>query len=238
MVDLVKIRKKAKAESKKQKTEMLPAETETAAPEAAAPPPPKSAQKPAEAQPTPDSELRTQDQTQSSVPSPQSSKLDKFKEHAGEKREGFGAEAEEAIAGEELELLTFTLAHEQYAVDIERIVEIVPPRTITRIPNADSSIVGIMSLRGTIVTLIDVRQRLRHPAVDGEHPDRRIIVLEHGGETLGFEVDRVLRVVKADPASIEPHPVVHASELHEAIRGVFRPADALTILLDFEKLLA
>ena len=104
-------------------------------------------------------------------------------------------------------------------------------------PNADPTIVGIISLRGTIVTIIDVRRKLRHPPAAGGD-DARIIVAERGGETLGFEVDRVLRVLKVDSAAIEPHPVVHSSELSEAVRGVFRYANALTILLDLDKLLA
>jgi purine-binding chemotaxis protein CheW len=172
------------------------------------------------------------------APHESTSKLDTFKEHVGEKREGFVREAEQIAGAEQLELLTFALAGEQYAVDIEHIVEIVTPRAITRVPNADDGVVGIISLRGTIVTVVDVRRKLRHPPGNGDHPDRRIIVVEKGGETLGFEVDRVLRVVKTDPGAIEPHPVVHASEQHEAIRGVFRHGGALTILLDFDKLLA
>jgi purine-binding chemotaxis protein CheW len=209
MVDLVKIRNKAK--SKKQKAEMPPAEP-------VAPPP---------------------DTTQHSALSTQhSAKLDQFKEQAGTRREGFVADVADTAASEQIELLTFVLAAEHYAVDIEHIVEIVTPRAITRVPNADDGVVGIISLRGTIVTVVDVRRKLRHPPGNGDHPDRRIIVVEKGGETLGFEVDRVLRVVKTDPGAIEPHPVVHASEQHEAIRGVFRHGGALTILLDFDKLLA
>ena len=217
MVDLVKVR--AKAKSKKQKAEMVPAE--------AVVPPPEP--EPAPEPPTQHSALSTQ----------HSPKLDKFKETAGTKREGFVEEVEQAASDAQLELLTFILAGEQYALDIEHIVEIVTPRAVTRVPNAEEGIVGIISLRGTIVTVVDTRRKLRHPpSKNGDHPDRRIIVVEKGGETLGFEVDRVLRVVKTDPTAIEPHPVVHATELHEAIRGVFRHADALTILLDFDKLLA
>jgi purine-binding chemotaxis protein CheW len=212
MVDLVKIRKKAKAEGRKQKAEVKPAEPVEVLPEP----------------PTQDSALSTQ----------HSAKLDHFKEQAGTKREGFVDEVEEAAAAAQLELLTFVLAGEQYALDIEHIVEIVTPRSVTRVPNAEEGIVGIISLRGTIVTVVDARSKLRHPRGNGDHPDRRIIVVEKSGETLGFEVDRVLRVVKTDPGAIEAHPVVHASEEHEAIRGVFRHADALTILLDFDKLLA
>lgn len=168
------------------------------------------------------------------------SKLDRFREEAGRRREQMvvGADDEETSEqGTILELLTFVTAREHYAVDIERIVEIVTPRSLTRIPNADESIVGIMSLRGTIVTLVDARRRLGHPPAPQTTPDSRIVVVDLRGEMLGFMVDRVLRVIKATESSIEPHPIVHASEQHEAIRGVFRAANALTILLDLDKLL-
>jgi len=136
-----------------------------------------------------------------------------------------------------LELLSFVIGGESYALDIERIIEIVAPRPATRVPNTDPSIVGILSLRGTIVTLVDVRSRLRHPPAAALAAERRIIVVTHRGDTLGFEVDRVLRVIKVDPATVEPHPVIHPSQHADAIRGVFRHSGALTILLDFDTLL-
>jgi len=136
----------------------------------------------------------------------------------------------------ELELLTFVIAGEHYAVDIERIVEIVTPRRLTRVPNAQASVVGIISLRGTIVTIVDVRKKLRHPAGEAT-ADARIVVIDFRTEIVGFLVDRVLRVVKAASGEIEPHPVVNATELEESVRGVFRAGSALTILLDLDKLL-
>ena len=213
MVDLVKVRKKAK----KGEQRAAGGEQESAPPAAAEPIPPAA----------------------SRPPLADSSKLDTFRETAGQKREGLtlAVEEREQAEGEQLELLTFSIAGEQYAVSIERIIEIVRPRPVTRIPNADPTIVGIISLRGTIVTIVDVRGRLRHRAERDEHADPRVVVVEFGGETLGFEVDRVSRVVRAPATAIEPHPVVHASELSEAIRGVFRAGGALTILLDLDKLL-
>jgi purine-binding chemotaxis protein CheW len=170
-------------------------------------------------------------------PTPSDDKLARFRENAGKRRAGFIEEEAATSAGDQVELLTFVLAGEQYALSIDHIVEIVTPRPATHIPNADRSIVGIMSLRGTIVTVVDVRQKLGHPPRPGSS-DTRTIVAERNGETLGFEVDRVLRVLKVGTTAIEPHPVVHASEQSEAIRGVFRHANALTILLDLDKLLA
>jgi purine-binding chemotaxis protein CheW len=223
MVDLVKIRKKAKKGS---------AAVPAAGEEASTPP----AAAPAEVV----EELRTGGEDaalpaggDAGVPS----KLEKFKREAGKRRETETAAAEEISTAAQLELLTFVIAREQYAVDIERIVEIVTPRAVTRIPNADASVVGIMSLRGTIVTLVDVRRKLRHPPAAEATADTRIVVVDFHNEMVGFVVDRVLRVVKSAAADIEPHPVVHATELDESIRGVFRVNDALTILLDLDKLL-
>lgn len=164
-------------------------------------------------------------------------KLEKFKSEAGKRRAFETTRADDTAPLATLELLTFVIAGEQYAVDIERIVEIVTPRAVTRIPNADPSVVGIISLRGTIVTLVDVRRKLRHPEAGEPTADTRIVVIDFHHEIIGFLVDRVLRVVKSAAGDIERHPVVHVTELDEAIRGVFRAGGALTILLDLDKLL-
>ncbi|HEX3067890.1 MAG TPA: chemotaxis protein CheW [Thermoanaerobaculia bacterium] len=247
MVDLVKLRKKAKGA---RVAEVPPSAAETAGVgsreseqgPAFEPVAPTQSAKPTleQSAPTPD----TRHPTPSDAPTPDTRpakpsdhKLAQFRENVGKKREGFIEEEAASSAGDQVELLTFVLAGEQYAVSIDHIVEIVTPRPATHIPNADRSIVGIMSLRGTIVTVVDVRQKLGHPPKPGSS-DTRTIVAERNGETLGFEVDRVLRVLKVGTSAIEPHPVVHASEQSEAVRGVFRHANALTILLDLDKLLA
>ena len=142
MVDLAKIRKKAK----KGNAGVPPAE------HAASPPPPEPPPPPAGETPAPSAG------EDAGVPQ---NKLESFKETAG-KRRAADAAKQEVEERSRLELLTFVIAGEHYAVDIERIVEIVTPRPVTRIPNADTTIVGIISLRGTIVTLVDVRGKLRH----------------------------------------------------------------------------
>ena len=224
MVDLVKIRKK-KAESKKPKPEESPGLPVSESPSE---PPPAAA-------PVVEDAAQPSDRA---TEQPEPTKLEKFRESAGKRRTTENAKTDEAKATtQNLELLTFVIANEHYAVDIERIVEIVTPRSVTRIPNADFSVVGIISLRGTIVTLVDVRRKLRHPSAGESTADTRIVVIDYRNEMIGFVVDRVLRVVKADAAEIEAHPVVHATELDESVRGVFRAGGALTILLDLDKLL-
>jgi len=221
MVDLVKIRQK-----KKRNAGVPPAEQ-------VASPPPAPVEAGGEDAAKPAGETPALQKTTT----PQSTKLDTFKAEAGKRRAFETTKSDEATPENQLELLTFIIAGEQYAVDIERIVEIVTPRAVTRIPNADSSVVGIMSLRGTIVTLVDVRRKLRHREADDANDDTRIVVVDFHHEIIGFIVDRVLRVVKAGAGDVERHPVVHATELDDSVRGVFRAAGALTILLDLDKLL-
>jgi chemotaxis signal transduction protein len=172
--------------------------------------------------------------TAATTPAPEE-RLQQFLATAGTKR--FEHVVALAAPPDQIELLTFILGGEQYAIDIDRIVEIISARRITRVPNAGPAVTGIISLRGSVVTLIDIRSKLRQPPADGRE-DSRIIVIEEGGTLIGFEVDRVLRPAKIDRAAIEPQPVVDAAEQSEAIRGVHRSGDALTIVLDLGKLLA
>jgi purine-binding chemotaxis protein CheW len=240
MVDLVKIRKKAKkvagdrlpetvAGSQLPVAEGASSETEAASP---------AQESVSSLHALPSTVHRPPSTDSGHRPPSTETKLDRFKSGAGRR-----VVMETVTAGEtaadiaELELLTFIIAGEQYAVDIERIVEIVTPRPITRVPNADASIVGIISLRGAIVTLVDVRGKLHHPTGTTSAPDPRVVVIEQFGETVGFQVDRVVRVIKMNRGAVEPHPVVHASEHDEAVQGVFRQGNALTILLDLDKLL-
>lgn len=245
MVDLAKIRKKAKRSG----TPAIPSvsegpgggEADAAEPQAAEAPSRPGAEpssRPVVESPSvPVAESLLDDAaTRRPADSSTTSKLDKFKAEAGKRRQAEAAKVEQA-AESQLELLTFVIAGEHYAVDIERIVEIVTPRRLTRIPNAEESVVGIISLRGTIVTLVDVRKKLRHRGGEEETADTRIVVIDFHNEIVGFLVDRVLRVVKAAAGEIEPHPVVHSTELDDSVRGVFRVAGALTILLDLDKLL-
>ena len=161
-------------------------------------------------------------------------RLDKFLAEAGKKRDTRVVFAE--TPSNQVELLTFIIGTERYAIEIDSIVAIVMPQPYTRVPNADAAVIGIMSLRGTIVTMVDVRRRLRQAASD-RRADHRIIVIRRGADILGFEVDRVLRVVDVDRATIESPPTIDDTEDDVAIRGLFRQGEALTVVLNLEHVL-
>jgi purine-binding chemotaxis protein CheW len=181
------------------------------------------------------SRAETRPAAESAAATPEA-KLQAFLATAGQKRPGVVQEPM-AAATDQIELLTFIVGQERYAIDIEGVAEIISSRAATRVPNVAPAIVGIISLRGSIVTLVDVRSKLKQPP-RANSKDSRVVVVREGAGLLGFEVDRVLRPAKIDRAAIEPQPVVHPDEQSACIRGVVRGPNALTIVLDLAKLLA
>ncbi|HUP65004.1 MAG TPA: chemotaxis protein CheW [Thermoanaerobaculia bacterium] len=236
MVDLVKIRKKAK-EKKKEAAEREAASAakpeepvaDTARAVMDAPP--------EETLPGPVAALPAALEIDEPEPAERAAdKLEQFRARAGRQREEAdgGADVE---ADDRMELLTFMIAGEVYAIDIENIAEIIASRVLTPVPNAPAAVQGIISLRGTIVTMLDLRRELGHPPMSGASPEARTIVVEDGSGMAGFVVDKVLRVVKLDPAAVKSPPIVAAAEQTDAVRGVFQSGSALTILLDVKRLL-
>jgi purine-binding chemotaxis protein CheW len=261
MVDLAKIRKKAKEKKEGEAKAPAGAASPAIPPPEPARPAPKPAPEPvAPAQPSaaaPASAISPE--PAAAVPPPSASqpsgapaaphagaedragaKLERFRETAGRISAGAARQAgADAVPAEALlELLTFVIAGEQYAIDIERIAEIISPREATPVPNAPRPVVGIISLRGTIVTMLDIRRELGHGVAAAIGPETRTIVVDDKGSLAGFTVDRVLRVVKVRPEQIQPHPVVSPAEQSDAVRGVFQTGTSLTIVLEVERLLA
>jgi purine-binding chemotaxis protein CheW len=140
-----------------------------------------------------------------------------------------------APAGEGLiELLGFMLSDEQYALDILEIKEIVRLQAITPVPRSPAWLKGIVTLRGVIVPIFDLRSRLGLAEI--EHgPDTRIIVVYRGEEFAGLIVDRITQVMRLAVDSIEPPPQTIAEVEAEFLRGVVRHRDQLVILLNLAR---
>ena len=105
----------------------------------------------------------------------------------------------------ERELLVLWLDDDPYALPVERVREIVRLRPITPVPRVPAAVRGVLSLRGEIVQVIDLRQRLGLPTSGDENPRRRIVVL-HGedGQMTGLLVDRVSEVLRLRDEDLRP----------------------------------
>jgi len=140
---------------------------------------------------------------------------------------------------DEDQLVTFTLAGEEYAFNIMQVKEIIRAPEITRIPNAVDYIEGVVSLRNELLPIVNMRSYFRLPEADITDSSR-VIVVDIGALPVGFRVDRVQEVTRVDRKVIEPPPVMYADCEKGYFRGIAKlnRGDRLLMYLDAQKLLS
>lgn len=131
------------------------------------------------------------------------------------------------------EFLVFTLASETYAVDLTRVKEILSPPPITVVPRAPREVLGVCSVRGLLVTVVDLRRKLR---VEERPLTRRarILLASSEEETLGLLVDEVKHVVRLSAGELELAATALGGDTSEYVMGVGRPEGEFLILLDLK----
>ena len=136
-----------------------------------------------------------------------------------------------------LQLVTFHLANEEFAVDILNIQGINRMVEITKVPNAPEFVEGIINLRGRVIPLICLRKRLGMPEREYDK-STRFIVVEINSRVIGFIVDSVSEVLRISSAITESTPPMISSIDSHFITGIAKLDDRLLILLDLEKVLS
>ncbi|HLP84628.1 MAG TPA: chemotaxis protein CheW [Phycisphaerales bacterium] len=137
----------------------------------------------------------------------------------------------------QLQLVTFEVANEEFAVDILAVQEINRMMELTRVPQSPPEVEGVINLRGKIIPVIDLRRKFAMP-VSEKSEASRIIVVEVHKRVIGFIVDRVHEVLRISSDIVEPAPAMVCSIDSEFIAGVGKLEDRLIILLDIAKLFA
>jgi purine-binding chemotaxis protein CheW len=122
-------------------------------------------------------------------------------------------------------------------VDTEPVQEIVKVGRITPVHHAPAYVVGIMNLRGRVVTVIDLGLKLDLGATPLT-PDSRILIVAWQGEALGLLIDTVLGVVPVDRAEMKPPPENVRGVQSDMVEGVCRVDDRLMALLNLRSVLA
>jgi purine-binding chemotaxis protein CheW len=128
-------------------------------------------------------------------------------------------------------MLSFSLGSEEYALDIHDIREIIKPRDITDIPRVPEFVLGIISLRGIVIPVFDLKRRFKL-GTSILSPSSRIIVCQRGNKSAGLLVDSISQVIKVDRASIEPPPPVLSGLERELLDGIGRHREQMLILLN------
>ncbi len=140
---------------------------------------------------------------------------------------------EAPASAQEIEMLSFRLGDEEYAVMVDAVKEVLKTRDLTPVPNSPDYVLGVMALRGPVLPVIDLCKRLGLPP--GKKDEKsRIIVVSVNEEDAGIQVDRVTGVIRILPDAVRPTPetIEHGAEF---LRGIARKDDKLYILLDIEK---
>lgn len=135
-----------------------------------------------------------------------------------------------------LEILCFRVADEIYGVDIMELKEIIKPRETTEVPHAPPFIAGVISLRGIIIPVFVLRERLGLSR-EGEGGKERIIVVKKGEGLCGILVDEVTQVVRIAADTVEHPPAVLDGIDREFVSGIGRHDGNIVILLAMEKVL-
>ena len=147
------------------------------------------------------------------------------------------ASGQQALDDPILQWVTFRLDNETYGINVMQVQEVLRYSEIAPVPGAPSYVMGIINLRGNVVTVIDTRQRF------GLQPDEitdqsRIVIIEAEGLVVGIFVDAVSEVVYLRQSEIEAPPSVGNDEGGQFIQGVCHKNDELLILVELNKFLS
>ncbi len=131
---------------------------------------------------------------------------------------------------------TFRLGEEIYGIDVMRIREVLRFTEITPVPGAPYYVLGIINLRGNVVTVIDTRTRFALQPAEVDN-NSRIVIVEVDKQVVGMLVDSVDEVTYLRSNEIEKAPNVGNEETAKFITGVCNKNDELLILIDLERMI-
>ncbi len=141
------------------------------------------------------------------------------------------------VNDEVLQWVTFQLEDETYGINVMQVREVLRYTEIAPVPGAPEYVLGIINLRGNVVTVIDTRSRFG--LVQAEATDNsRVIVIEAESQVVGIMVDSVAEVVYLRTSEIDTTPSVGTDESAKFIQGVSNRNSNLLILVDLNKLLS
>lgn len=147
------------------------------------------------------------------------------------------SELQEKLSDPINQWVTFRLGDETYGINVMQVQEVLRIPDIAPVPGSPAYVIGIINLRGNVVTVIDTRHRfgLSSTVLDDSS---RIVIIEAEDQIIGILVDSVAEVVELADSEIESAPNVGNEESSKYIQGVTSRDDQLLILVDLNKFLS
>jgi purine-binding chemotaxis protein CheW len=143
---------------------------------------------------------------------------------------------ESDVNDEVLQWVTFHLEDETYGINVMQVQEVLRYSEIAPVPGSPSYVLGIINLRGNVVTVIDTRSRFGLQGAEVTD-NSRIVIIEAEKQVIGILVDSVAEVVYLRTSEIDSTPNIGTEESAKFIQGVSNREDELLILVDLNKLL-
>ncbi|MFT6897810.1 MAG: purine-binding chemotaxis protein CheW [Paraglaciecola sp.] len=138
---------------------------------------------------------------------------------------------------EVLQWVTYKLGEETYGINVMQVQEVLRHTEIAPVPGAPEYVLGIINLRGNVVTVIDTRARFGLEPTELSD-NSRIVIIESDEQVVGILVDSVAEVVYLRSSDIDSAPNVGTEESAKFIQGVSNRDGELLILVDLNKLLS
>ncbi len=146
-------------------------------------------------------------------------------------------EQTEIIQSEEvIQFLSFSVSNEIFGIELVHVHEILRPVFITRIPNVEEYILGVVNLRGEIIPIVDLKKKFDQGFVE-INKNTRIVVLENNAKRFGLvveEVKQVIKIVKSSVSGINNHL---SSSFNNMIDYVGRSGESIVLIIELKKLI-
>lgn len=132
------------------------------------------------------------------------------------------------------QVCTFYLDNQMYGVDVQSVQEVIRYQEMTEVSLAPDAVMGLINLRGQIVTAIDLRKRLELPSrPDSELPMNVVVKSDDGA--ISFLVDQIGDVQEIDMDNFEPPPETLQGVSRGMIQGTYKLKDRLILILNTER---
>jgi purine-binding chemotaxis protein CheW len=131
--------------------------------------------------------------------------------------------------------IEFSLGNEDYAIPLLMVREVISVPDTTPIPKSPAHFLGIMNLRGQVISVVDLRKKLKVDA--RQDKEEAVIIVDIGGMNIGVVVDSINKVLAFSSEDVSEMPEVEHQINTHFIFGVYKKENSLTVLLDIAKVL-
>lgn len=135
------------------------------------------------------------------------------------------------------QILIFKLNNEDFGVDIAQIDSIIPPKEIVKVPNTPDYIEGLLSLRGKVYTIFNLRKKFNLPSALADE-NTKIVIVNVNSIMVGFIADEVKEIIKVEDENISENSETVASLSKTYLAGVAKIDERIILILDLSQTLS